>query len=100
MFETLSERWRLRPIRNCPGRYVLADAPPTLDPAALLDGRVATHGFDRPAARDLIVVAYFGPGGLISYQRADGGYLHTLNTEAGFWRKLAQLGIDLPAQRR
>lgn len=99
MFEMLSQRWRLRPIRNCPGRYVLADAPPALDPAALLEGRVATRSFHSPLARDLILVAYFGPGGLISYRRADGGYLHTLNTEEGFWRKLDQLGIDFPAQR-
>jgi hypothetical protein len=99
MFELLSERWRLRPIRNCPGRYVLADAPPTLGPAALLEGRVPSHSFHSPAVRDLILVAYFGPGGLISYQRADGGYLHTLNTEEGFWRKIRQLGIDLPAER-
>ncbi|HYF65761.1 MAG TPA: hypothetical protein VD886_23225 [Herpetosiphonaceae bacterium] len=97
MFETLSARWRLRPIRNCPGRYVLLDAPPELDPDALLGGRVATHRFRSPAARDLVVAAYFGPGGLISYGRGD-GYLHTLNTEEGFWRKLALLGIELPAQ--
>ena len=99
MFEMLSERWQLRPIRNCPGRYILADAPPALDPAALLGDAITLHSFHSSAARDLILVAYFGSGGLISYQRADGAYLRTLNTEEGFWRKLGQLGIRLPARR-
>ena len=32
---------------------------------------------------------------MISYKRDDGSFLHTLNTEEGFERKLKQLGIDL-----
>jgi hypothetical protein len=99
LFEALSARWRLRAIRNCPGRYILADAPPTLDPATLLGGQIELHTFQRPAARDLILVADLGAGGLISYLHADGTYLHTLNTEDGFRRKLGQLGIDLAAHQ-
>jgi hypothetical protein len=47
-------------------------------------------------ARDVVVVTPFvAGGGLISYRRADGTYLHTLNTSDGFVRKLVQLGIQL-----
>ena len=44
-------------------------------------------------ARDPIIVTPFEDGGLISYRRADGMFLHTLNTREGFERKLHQLGI-------
>jgi hypothetical protein len=47
------------------------------------------------AARDAVVVVRLSDGGLISYSRADGTYVHTLNTADGFARKLAQLGITL-----
>jgi hypothetical protein len=46
-----------------------------------------------PGARDPVIVARFEDGGLISYLRADGTYVHTLNTCEGLERKLAQLGI-------
>jgi hypothetical protein len=39
------------------------------------------------------VVALFEGGGLISYQRPDGTFLHTLNDEGGVRRKLEQLGL-------
>jgi hypothetical protein len=44
-------------------------------------------------ARDPVIVAPFEDGGLISYRKADGMFLHTLNTREGFERKLRQLGI-------
>ncbi|MDQ3746427.1 MAG: hypothetical protein M3444_18800 [Acidobacteriota bacterium] len=46
-------------------------------------------------ARDPVVAGRFEGGGLISYRKGGGTYLHTLNTEEGFERKLAQLGIEL-----
>jgi len=42
------------------------------------------------------VVTPLVTGGLISYKRRDGTFLHTLNTAEGFARKLADLGIELP----
>jgi len=48
-------------------------------------------------ARDTVLVAPLDRGGVISYQRADGSFVHTLNTPEGFARKLAQLGIILPS---
>lgn len=48
------------------------------------------------AARDtVLVVVLDGGGGLISYRHADGSYVHTLNTQEGFARKLKQLGIEV-----
>jgi hypothetical protein len=45
------------------------------------------------------VAALRDGGGLISYARGDGSYLHTLNTPDGFARKLRQLGIPVPPPR-
>jgi len=46
-------------------------------------------------AKDPVVVAVFGDGGLISYRKQNGSYLHTLNSREGLERKLQQLGIGL-----
>ena len=62
--------------------------PESLAPdAALTEHRVA-------AAPDPIIVIRFADGGLISYRKSDGTYVHTLNTHDGLHRKLAQLGIE------
>ena len=80
-----------KPIRDCPGRYV---RPPTDEtPAQLLGVDVSTREYQRPTARDPIIVAPLADGGIISYRRSDGRYVHTLNTAEGFARKLQQLGI-------
>jgi hypothetical protein len=46
------------------------------------------------AAKDPVIVASLEDGGLISYRKPDGTYVHTLNSREGFARKLRQLGID------
>jgi len=80
-----------KPIRDCPGRYVL---PPTAEtPASLAGTGVRFRHYHVAAARDRVVIAQIGDGGIISYQRPDGRYVHTLNTLEGFARKLEQLGI-------
>jgi hypothetical protein len=84
-----------RPIHNCPGRYVLTGVPPSLPLETLIGGEVEVHAFDVEAARDTVLVTPLVEGGLISYKRTDGSYLHTLNTAEGFSRKLLQLGIVL-----
>ena len=55
------------------------------------DAVLARHEVE--TARDTVVVAWLGSWGLISYARADGTWLHTVNTSEGFRRKLAELGI-------
>ena len=44
-------------------------------------------------AKDPVIVTPCDDGGLISYRKADGLFLHTLNTREGLERKLRQLGI-------
>jgi len=91
-FSALFERWAWRPIPNCPGRYVLADGPLATPPEEMVPG---ANGSEHVCvtARDTVIVTPCEGGGLISYRRADGMFLHTLNTREGFERKLHQLGI-------
>ena len=86
--------WRRLP--NCPGRLVWRgdrDATPT----DLLGRDAVVRVFMVAAARDPVHVGLFNGGGLISYQHADGAFVHTLNTDEGLARKLEQLGIRLEA---
>jgi len=93
--QTLLDRWQWKPIRNCPGRFVLV----TTDRSMPLDRLMGSDGhaqaFSSGAAKDTVLVVQLDDGGLISYARADGSVVHTLNTVEGFGRKLAQLGIML-----
>ena len=92
-FATLERAHHWKPLRDCPGRSVLVDE--FAAPATLVGDDVAIHRFVSAATRDPVDVALFAGGGLLSYARADGSYLHTLNTRDGLRRKLAQLGIDV-----
>ncbi len=92
--EELMARWRCRPICNCPGRYVIADCPRHMPPGEVVGGRVPVLSYEVATARDRVFVAAFDQGGLISYQRGDGTFLHTLNEASGFRRKLRLLGIE------
>lgn len=92
-FSALFNRLAWRPIPNCPGRYVLAAGPVATPPADIVPG--ANDGSEQvsAAAKDPVLVTPFEDGGLISYRKADGMFLHTLNTREGFDRKLRQLAI-------
>jgi hypothetical protein len=93
-FEQLFKERDWRPIRNCPGRYVLRETSNHISQADILGEAVEAGEYKVPAARDtVLVVALNGGGGLISYARDDRTLLHTLNTPEGFERKLRQLGI-------
>jgi hypothetical protein len=94
-FDELKAKWNWKPMHHCPGRYILGDADGILSPKDLLGHEIQLSEFRVDKARDIVVVARLGDGGLISYKRIDGMYLHTLNTVAGFERKLLQLGIEL-----
>lgn len=89
--DVLSSRdWK--PIRGCPGRYVLPGEH-DLEPTAIVgaEADVSEHRVAR--ARDLVVVSRVDDWGLISYRRDNGTYRHTLNTPEGLARKLSDLGI-------
>ncbi len=84
-------RWR--PIPGCPGRFVLTGGP-TLLTAEELAGSTESARIHRPeSARDPVAVLFVEGGGLISYRKADGRWLHTLCDPEGFIRKLERLGI-------
>jgi hypothetical protein len=96
MFLAMQSRFSWRPIANCPGRFVLAAGPTPLPPEEIAGENAPAATTHRvPAARDPVRVVAFADGGLISYVRSDGTYVHTLNTPEGFARKLAQLGIAM-----
>jgi hypothetical protein len=95
-FDQLLERWDWKPIRNCPGRFILSKAKAHLTPQELLGERVDPAVYHPSAAKDTVLVVPLDGGGLISYKKQDGSFLHTLNTPEGFERKLLQLHIRLP----
>jgi hypothetical protein len=95
-FEQLMRDRHWKPIRNCPGRYVLHGAHRNLRPQDLLGDSLEIREHLPDAARDAVLVCALDDGGLISYRRTDGSFLHTLNTPEGFQRKLSQLGINSP----
>jgi hypothetical protein len=93
-FDELMKAWNWKPIRNCPGRYVLQGVRTDFGPQELLGDEIEVKEYRVDSAQDAVVVAQLEGGGLISYRREDGSFLHTLNTPEGFTRKLLQLGIN------
>jgi hypothetical protein len=93
-FEDLRERFPWRPLRGCPGRYVMAGAARAASPRELF-GPLAFHETSSARAPDRIIVAEVEGGGIISYAKPDGTFVHTLGDSAGFRRKLAALGLQL-----
>lgn len=92
-FAALFGRLKWRPIPNCPGRYVLEAGPVATPPERIVSSETGGSEHVCAAAKDPVIVTPFDDGGLISYRKADGTYLHTLNTSEGLERKLRQLGI-------
>lgn len=93
-FASLLDKFQWREMRNCPGRYILAETGSRLQPSDILTG-APVREYRVKTARDPVLVMAFDGGGIISYRKPGGSYLHTLNTNEGFERKLAQLGISL-----
>jgi hypothetical protein len=93
-FAEIFDRWAWRPIPNCPGRFILDAGPVATPPEGLVPGAKASSEHSSPSARDPVIVTPLDDGGLISYRKAHGTFLHTLNTREGFERKLQQLGIQ------
>ena len=93
-FEKIHRSGNWQPIPNCPGRYVLRGVDRNLEIGAIAGQEVEVSEHASGAARDIVLVAAIAGGGMISYRRPDGSFLHTLNNEEGFARKLKQLGIE------
>ena len=86
-----ARKWK--PISNSPGRYVLVRPEPQIVPVQLAQVDYTPKEFRVEAAKDVVLVLPLEGGGLITYRRVNGRHHHTLNTESGFKRKLAELGI-------
>ena len=70
-FEELRNRWGWKPIRGCPGRYVLPGTEFNGAPNDLLGAQAKVDEFRVDAAKDPVVVARLAQGGgLISYIQA------------------------------
>jgi hypothetical protein len=94
-FETLKRAYTWKPIRNCPGRFVLKTGEnPSISDLLGEDVLVdVTEHVDTPAPDPVCVYPFDEGGGIISYRKSDGNFVHTLNTPEGFERKLHDLGI-------
>lgn len=95
-FDGLQRLWTWQPMRHCPGRYVLRGVRSDLAMTTILGPEIEIRTYRPATAKDTVLVARFRGGGMISYKREDGTFLHTLNTADGLARKLRQLGIDWP----
>jgi hypothetical protein len=94
-FDDAMKLGKWKPIRNCPGRFVLRGVSPAFGVADLLGDITGIHYFQSSRAKDTVWVVRLEDGGVISYRRLAGTWIHTLNTEEGFRRKLKQLEISL-----
>ena len=93
-FEKLYGEREWEPIRNCPGRYALRGVDRRMSVESIVGPAIQVSEHKSSAAKDTVLVAMLEGGGIISYRRSDGSFLHTLNDEEGLKRKLKQLGID------
>lgn len=92
-FKKIKSLFDWNPINKCPGRYILNIDDKYLSISDILGYEVEVLEYRLETARDLVLVSKIKNGGFISYKRDDGTYLHTLNTNDGFIRKLIDLGI-------
>lgn len=90
-FQELLTRYIWTPITGCPGRFVCHGAIDTLAMCELT-GRDGQY-FRSEKCRDEVWVQAIPGGGVISYRKPDGSWVHTLCDESGFERKLKQLEI-------
>jgi hypothetical protein len=94
-FEDLLARFDWRAMRGCPGRYLLAGGPTASPPGDLFGDLVFREGRS-VRAPDRVLVAAVRGGGIISYAKDNGTFIHTLGDSAGFARKLAVLELADP----
>jgi hypothetical protein len=74
----------------------MTGVPSDLPVQALVGSGDVVFEFCVETAPDKVLVVELVDGGVITYERTDGTYVHTLNDPEGFSRKLRQLGIRLP----
>ena len=92
-------------IKNCPGRFVLrkkggnySNLTPSEFIYEITNHRMKTYivdGFVSKMNEKILLIPFSCQGGLLTYVKGDGSYVHTLNTPSGYKRKLEALGIPL-----
>ena len=90
-FKEIRKRYDWRPIRGCPGRFVLEGGPSEITPEELTGKSLSADLTASSMGGDPVTVIAFEGGGVISYLKSDGRYIHTLCTKDGFRRKLRDL---------
>ena len=91
-FAALLEKYDWKPIYGCPGRYILKSHN-TVTPAQLAECAVPVAPVRSASVPDPVIIIKIEGGGIISYCKKRGQYLHTLADEDGFFRKLSMLGF-------
>jgi hypothetical protein len=96
-----------REIKDCPGRYVLKKKNGNYSQYAPTDfiyevtrqnlNSYMVEGISSKMDEKILLVPFPCQGGLLSYVKKDGSYVHTLNTPSGYRRKLEALGIPFEA---
>ena len=95
-FNAIYHAFNWRPIFGCPGRFVLKEEK-NYTVRDLTKGRIRISVCESTSAPDTVYIAVLPDGGIISYEKKDGSFVHTLNTKPGFLKKLEKLHISLHA---
>jgi hypothetical protein len=102
-FESIFQTKQWNEIRDCPGRFIIkkkngncSELGPTdfiyyLTSIQTVSVEVFPNQIEKKDR--VFLVPFPDGGGLLSYLKQDGTYVHTLNTPSGFERKLTALGI-------
>ena len=91
-FQKIFEKWNWKPIQNCPGRYIFSAGVSDLTVSDIAASRSPVLEYASQAVPDKFLVMKFDDGGgIISYRKSAGCFLHTLNDADGLARKLSQL---------
>ena len=101
VFEKIFAGREWKPIRNCPGRFTLSGGTSQTTVNEIVGESLELYCCHSDKVPDEIIVTAFNDGGgIISYVKADNLFLHTLNDQDGFERKLRQLDIGLSENDR
>ncbi|MCD9185116.1 MAG: hypothetical protein LUM44_01685 [Pyrinomonadaceae bacterium] len=81
-----------KPIRNCPGRFQLIGGRSVIPIEKLSESKnPAVEILTEIVPDKVLTIEFEDGGGLISYVKDDGKFIHTLSTKEGFARKINHL---------
>jgi len=92
--DELLKRFKWEQIPGTNGRFTLCQTDMQVTVESLLDStEVEIKQYPSANPQELIHIAELEDGGLISYERKDATYIHTLNSLNMYKKKLWELGI-------